>query len=608
MVGSVNTNGGALVALASLRAIGASKDRTSKQLETGYKVADYSDDAAIFAVAQSVRGLQKMRQAVDSTLARTGMALEVANAGIDGIFKLMGELQAKLAFAGDGSLSDDQLNTINNDYQAYLDQIDLAAKGATIDGVNLIGGEPAGATIGLSPQVSLRAAPATAPAMPAPGVADPMPDNALQAVPASGETIYLGLPIRMGTTPADAMTGTVEWYISIDGAVQTLAPASSFNVTDIAAGTVNYLSPDTATGFAGGPGGVTLPTIPNNASRVEIFANVSVIYPPTMGAPAPGFPTRVDFASYDYSLANAGAGGGSLAAQATPAPGNVQYFPATTVSISGGNILNRAPRGVGGGTEAITTSPLNVSFTPSGAVPSYPASGTEEILFDIRVVNASGSVVAQQTNQTTGAGGTSWTGTLNYEQLSDYQNLDGSANGDSFRVEVFNVRYTERDQPGFPSQSAGPISSTRASFTTSTTVNDVGPTLEASVYEYGENESGKIGVLTRSNLTTSGLGLAGTDLLTEAGRTAAQAALTIANQKIGRFAAYYAAEGRGIDLRRDQIAGLREAATKALGVLIDTDVAETSAVMQSEQVREKLATNALSVANTRPQLILQLFR
>lgn len=48
---SVNTNSGALTALASLRSLATRVEVNSKQLQTGYRVADLMDDSAVFAVA-----------------------------------------------------------------------------------------------------------------------------------------------------------------------------------------------------------------------------------------------------------------------------------------------------------------------------------------------------------------------------------------------------------------------------------------------------------------------------------------------------------------------------------------------------------------------------
>ena len=52
---SVNYNMGATVALESLTATTAAMNTAQKQISTGYRVADATDDGAAYAIAQRVR-------------------------------------------------------------------------------------------------------------------------------------------------------------------------------------------------------------------------------------------------------------------------------------------------------------------------------------------------------------------------------------------------------------------------------------------------------------------------------------------------------------------------------------------------------------------------
>jgi flagellin len=56
MANSINTNPGSLTALASLRLTQRALATASKQMQTGYRVADAADDASSFSVAQGIRG------------------------------------------------------------------------------------------------------------------------------------------------------------------------------------------------------------------------------------------------------------------------------------------------------------------------------------------------------------------------------------------------------------------------------------------------------------------------------------------------------------------------------------------------------------------------
>src|SRR3546814_16963297 len=94
MANSVNTNVGALVALSSLRVTNSDLDQTSKKVQTGYRVADASDDAAVFAVAQGIRGNIKAYASVQSSLAAGEGLGQVTAAALSGISNLVGDIKA----------------------------------------------------------------------------------------------------------------------------------------------------------------------------------------------------------------------------------------------------------------------------------------------------------------------------------------------------------------------------------------------------------------------------------------------------------------------------------------------------------------------------------
>ncbi len=69
MANSVNTNVGAYTALASLRITQTALDVASKQVQTGYRVADAADDASTFSVAQGIRANLQAYTAIQGSLA-----------------------------------------------------------------------------------------------------------------------------------------------------------------------------------------------------------------------------------------------------------------------------------------------------------------------------------------------------------------------------------------------------------------------------------------------------------------------------------------------------------------------------------------------------------
>lgn len=138
MANSVNTNIGALVALSSLRSTNAELDKTSKRIQTGFRIADAADDAAIFAVAQGIRGNVKAYASVQSSLAAGEGLGQVTAAALTGISNLVGDLKAKFANLADGSLTADQRVTYQNDATAIVNQITNFIDQATYNGKNIL--------------------------------------------------------------------------------------------------------------------------------------------------------------------------------------------------------------------------------------------------------------------------------------------------------------------------------------------------------------------------------------------------------------------------------------------------------------------------------------
>ncbi len=138
MANSVNTNVGAIIALSSLRAVNKEVDITSKRVQTGFRVADAQDDAAVFAVAQGIRGDIKAKASVQSSLAGGEGLAQVTNAALKGISDVIGDVRAKLALLGSGSISDEQRDIYNADVTQLVETMTSYTTQANFNGKNLI--------------------------------------------------------------------------------------------------------------------------------------------------------------------------------------------------------------------------------------------------------------------------------------------------------------------------------------------------------------------------------------------------------------------------------------------------------------------------------------
>jgi flagellin len=130
---SVNTNASAFQALATLRTSQAEVQDASKRIQTGYRVADASDDAGAFSVAQQVRGDIGGWDAVGGAQGRAIGSAKVALAGLEKISDLINELKAKIVdYAAGGNAT--QVAIKAQGISDLLTQIDKVAQTVSFDG------------------------------------------------------------------------------------------------------------------------------------------------------------------------------------------------------------------------------------------------------------------------------------------------------------------------------------------------------------------------------------------------------------------------------------------------------------------------------------------
>jgi len=121
-------------------------------------------------------------------------------------------------------------------------------------------------------------------------------------------------------------------------------------------------------------------------------------------------------------------------------------------------------------------------------------------------------------------------------------------------------------------------------------------------------QEGSTITVSAQKMDTTTLGISATDLTTSA---AAATALTSINTAISLVADKLAALGsaaKRIDVQTEFTGKLTDILKQGIGNLVDADLADESAQLQSLQIRQQLGTQALAIANQRPQSILSLFQ
>lgn len=138
MAFSVNTNAGAFAALQNLNKTSSGLGTVQSRINTGLKVASSKDDAATFAIAQTLRGDVAGLNAVKSSLDRASSTIDVAIAAGEAVSDLLVELKEKAVSAKDTSLDTTSRSSINNDFKQLRDQITSIVSNAEFNGTNAV--------------------------------------------------------------------------------------------------------------------------------------------------------------------------------------------------------------------------------------------------------------------------------------------------------------------------------------------------------------------------------------------------------------------------------------------------------------------------------------
>ena len=135
---SVNTNMGAMVALQNLNATNKQLENTQLRITTGLKVNGPKDDAATYAIAQTMRGEISGYNSVKTALAGGESAVNVAIEAGKSIADLLTEMKAKVVQANQAGLDSASRSAIQHDFAALRDQIATIVQTAEFNGTNLI--------------------------------------------------------------------------------------------------------------------------------------------------------------------------------------------------------------------------------------------------------------------------------------------------------------------------------------------------------------------------------------------------------------------------------------------------------------------------------------
>ncbi len=137
---SVNTNKSALTALQNLNKTNDQLADVQNRVNTGLKIANARDNAAVWAIAQGQRADIGALGAVRMSLERAQSISEVSMTAGETVSDLLVQLKQKVVAAMDTSLDGASRTALDADFKSILRQIAQVTNNAEFDGANLLDG------------------------------------------------------------------------------------------------------------------------------------------------------------------------------------------------------------------------------------------------------------------------------------------------------------------------------------------------------------------------------------------------------------------------------------------------------------------------------------
>jgi flagellin len=136
---SINTNSGAMVALESLNATNSALQATEKQISTGYRVADATDDGAAYAVAQRVRSDVGALTSANQQLGNVNGLLSTTVSALNTASDTMNDMRTVLVKLADGNVQGSERTQYQTQYNNDLLSLKSNIEDASYNGKTLVG-------------------------------------------------------------------------------------------------------------------------------------------------------------------------------------------------------------------------------------------------------------------------------------------------------------------------------------------------------------------------------------------------------------------------------------------------------------------------------------
>ncbi|MDO6727941.1 MAG: flagellin [Cognatishimia sp.] len=141
---SILTNSSAMNALQTLQNVNKGLNETQSRVSTGLQVSSGKDNAAFFAISETMKGDSGMLSAINEGLTSTKNSVSTARLGAETVKDLASDFSERVAFA-QGSGVD--LADVQSELDSLVSQIGAAISQSTFNGDDLVSGAAATQTV-----------------------------------------------------------------------------------------------------------------------------------------------------------------------------------------------------------------------------------------------------------------------------------------------------------------------------------------------------------------------------------------------------------------------------------------------------------------------------
>lgn len=141
---SILTNSSAMVALSTLSMVNKGLNDTQTRVSTGLQISSGKDNAAYFAISETMKGDSNMFKAINEGLTSTKNSVATARLGAETVKDLASDFSERVAFAQGSGID---LAEVQAELDSLVDQIGAAIDQATFNGEDLVSGAAATQTV-----------------------------------------------------------------------------------------------------------------------------------------------------------------------------------------------------------------------------------------------------------------------------------------------------------------------------------------------------------------------------------------------------------------------------------------------------------------------------